>query len=42
MKTLIDQSFVETGRLLRRWPREQEVLTSTLILPVTAIIGTKP
>jgi ABC-2 type transport system permease protein len=38
VKTLIDQSFVETGRLLRRWPREQEVLTSTLILPVLLLL----
>ncbi|MEV5837486.1 ABC transporter permease [Nocardia sp. NPDC052112] len=38
MRTLIDQSLVETGRLLRRWPREQEVLTSTLILPVLLLL----
>ncbi|WP_227998468.1 ABC transporter permease [Nocardia australiensis] len=38
MRTLIDQSLVETGRLLRRWPREQEVLTSTLVLPVLLLL----
>ncbi|MFI6870239.1 ABC transporter permease [Nocardia sp. NPDC050406] len=38
MRTLLDQSLVEAGRLVRRWPREQEVLTSTLILPVLLLL----
>ncbi|MFF2087814.1 ABC transporter permease [Nocardia sp. NPDC058176] len=38
MTTLIDQSLVETGRLLRRWSRQHEVLTSTLVLPVLLLL----
>ncbi|WP_019931174.1 ABC transporter permease [Nocardia sp. BMG111209] len=38
MRTLVDQSLVEAGRLMRRWPREQEVLTSTIILPVLLLL----
>ncbi|MEC3913363.1 ABC transporter permease [Nocardia sp. CDC160] len=38
MKTLLDQTLVEAGRLMRRWPREQEVLTSTLVLPVLLLL----
>ncbi|APB01621.1 ABC transporter permease [Nocardia seriolae] len=38
MRTLLDQTLVEAGRLMRRWPREQEVLTSTLILPVLLLL----
>lgn len=38
MRTLVDQSLVEAGRLMRRWPREQEVLTSTLILPILLLL----
>lgn len=38
MTSLIDQSLVETGRLLRRWSRQHEVLTSTLILPVLLLL----
>lgn len=38
MRTLLDQTLVEAGRLVRRWPREQEVLTSTLILPILLLL----
>ncbi|ATL65701.1 ABC transporter permease [Nocardia terpenica] len=38
MRSLVDQSLVEAGRLMRRWLREQEVLTSTLILPVLLLL----
>ncbi|MEV0356871.1 ABC transporter permease [Nocardia sp. NPDC050697] len=38
MTTLIDQSLVETGRLLRRWSRQQEVLTTTLLLPILLLL----
>ncbi|MGV9674850.1 ABC transporter permease [Nocardia sp. NPDC003482] len=38
MRTLVDQSLVEAGRLMRRWPREQEVITSTLVLPVLLLL----
>lgn len=36
--TLLNQSLVETGRLLRRWSRQQEVLTSTLVLPILLLL----
>ncbi|MGO4616296.1 ABC transporter permease [Nocardia sp. 2YAB30] len=38
MIALIDQSLVETGRLLRRWSRQQEVLTTTLVLPILLLL----
>ncbi|CCF61617.1 ABC transporter permease [Nocardia cyriacigeorgica] len=38
MNALVDQSLVETGRLLRRWSRQQEVLTSTLVLPILLLL----
>ncbi|WP_278264550.1 ABC transporter permease [Nocardia sp. AG03] len=38
MTTLIDQSLAETGRLVRRWSRQHEVLTSTLVLPVLLLL----
>ncbi|MFE3188786.1 ABC transporter permease [Nocardia sp. NPDC059240] len=38
MKALLDQTLIEAGRLMRRWPREQEVLTSTLILPILLLL----
>ncbi len=34
----MDQSLVEAGRLMRRWPREQEVITSTLVLPILLLL----
>ncbi|MFJ4658069.1 ABC transporter permease [Nocardia sp. NPDC088792] len=36
--SLIGQALVETGRLLRRWSRQQEVMTSTLVLPVLLLL----
>ncbi|MBF6125130.1 ABC transporter permease [Nocardia brasiliensis] len=38
MNALVDQSLVETGRLLRRWSRQQEVLTTTLVLPILLLL----
>ncbi|WP_336085430.1 ABC transporter permease [Nocardia sp. SSK8] len=38
MTTLIEQSLAETGRLVRRWSRQHEVLTSTLVLPVLLLL----
>ncbi|MBF6545201.1 ABC transporter permease [Nocardia brasiliensis] len=38
MSTLVDQSLVETGRLLRRWSRQQEVVTTTLVLPILLLL----
>lgn len=38
MNALIDQSLVETGRLLRRWSRQHEVLTTTLVLPILLLL----
>ncbi|MBF6076959.1 ABC transporter permease [Nocardia beijingensis] len=35
---LLDQSLVETGRLLRRWSRQQEVVTTTLVLPILLLL----
>ncbi|NKY89864.1 ABC transporter permease [Nocardia veterana] len=32
------QSSVETGRLLRRWSRQPEVITSTLVLPILLLL----
>ncbi|WP_327143700.1 ABC transporter permease [Nocardia sp. NBC_01327] len=36
--SLLSQSLIETGRLLRRWTRQQEVMTSTLMLPVLLLL----
>lgn len=36
--TLLDQSLTETGRLLRRWRRQQEVLVTTLVLPILLLL----
>ncbi len=38
MTALLDQSLVETARLLRRWSRQQEVLTTTLVLPILLLL----
>ncbi|MCX4093127.1 ABC transporter permease [Nocardia sp. alder85J] len=38
MRTLLSQSLVEAGRLVRRWPRQQDVLTATLIFPVLLLL----
>lgn len=38
MTTLLDQSVTETGRLLRRWSRQHEVVTSTIVLPVLLLL----
>lgn len=32
------QTLVETGRLLRRWSRQPEVITSTLVLPILLLL----
>ncbi|AYF77019.1 hypothetical protein D7D52_28050 [Nocardia yunnanensis] len=32
------QALIETGRLLRRWSRQPEVLTSTLVLPILLLL----
>lgn len=34
----LDQALVETGRLLRRWSRQQEVLSTTLVLPILLLL----
>lgn len=36
--SLVDQSLVEAGRLLRRWSRQQEVVTTTLVLPILLLL----
>ncbi|WP_067695807.1 ABC transporter permease [Nocardia jejuensis] len=36
--SLAGQTLIETGRLLRRWSRQQEVMSSTLILPVLLLL----
>ncbi|MFF2552721.1 ABC transporter permease [Nocardia sp. NPDC058058] len=36
--SLPSQLLIETGRLLRRWSRQQEVMTSTLVLPVLLLL----
>ncbi|WP_225729937.1 MULTISPECIES: ABC transporter permease [unclassified Nocardia] len=36
--SLVVQSLVETGRLLRRWRRQQEVFTTTLVLPILLLL----
>ncbi|MQY24931.1 ABC transporter permease [Nocardia aurantia] len=38
MRALISQTLVEAGRLVRRWPRQQDVLTATLIFPVLLLL----
>ncbi|WP_227984335.1 ABC transporter permease [Nocardia spumae] len=35
---LLSQSLVEAGRLLRRWSRQPEVITSTLIFPILLLL----
>ncbi len=35
---LVSQSLVEAGRLLRRWSRQPEVITSTLIFPILLLL----
>lgn len=32
------QTLIETGRLLRRWSRQPEVVTSTLVLPILLLL----
>ena len=36
--SLLAQSLIETGRLLRRWSRQPEVITSTLALPILLLL----
>ncbi|RDI46167.1 ABC transporter permease [Nocardia mexicana] len=36
--SLPQQSLVEAGRLLRRWSRQPEVITSTLVLPILLLL----
>ncbi|WP_040833557.1 ABC transporter permease [Nocardia brevicatena] len=38
MTALLDQVLVETERLLRRWIRQQEVVTTTLVMPVLLLL----
>ncbi|MBB5912901.1 ABC-2 type transport system permease protein [Nocardia transvalensis] len=38
MSALTEQSLVEAGRLLRRWSRQPEVITSTLAFPILLLL----
>ncbi|MFI5777112.1 ABC transporter permease [Nocardia sp. NPDC051570] len=38
MRTLVDQSMIEAGRLMRRWPREHDVISSTLVQPILLLL----
>ncbi|WP_280278150.1 ABC transporter permease [Nocardia wallacei] len=38
LAALPTQSLVETGRLLRRWSRQPEVITSTLVFPILLLL----
>lgn len=38
LAALPSQSLVETGRLLRRWSRQPEVITSTLVFPILLLL----
>ncbi|WP_216912375.1 ABC transporter permease [Nocardia noduli] len=36
--SLLSQSLIEAGRLLRRWSRQPDVITTTLVLPILLLL----